>query len=302
MSNRTIDVNEDAFVELKNISTQTAQTSDYIFNNIKINLQRGLTRLDKIDGFKTVKGVNVPIALVGGGPSLKETIKELKEFKGLIVACGSSHDYLVENEVIPDWCIACDPDAVVLKYILKPNKKTKFMLASGCDPVVFDSLKEYDIVLWHCHSDEIGEKIRELDPTYEAIGGGCTVGLRAISIAIMMGYSNIHMFGFDSCLSDNDDHHAYGFKTEEEGLGVIYNIKLGMNNEKYQKVYRCAGYQLAQLAHFKDFYKNYNQYFIPTFHGRGMLPDTMAHIRQEEIRLKYIPQTVTYASNSRNIT
>jgi hypothetical protein len=136
-------------------------------------------------------------------------------------------------------------------------------------------------------------QLKKLEDGYQAVGGGCTVGLRSLSMFLLCGYSNIHLFGFDSCLGVNDEHHAYGFKTENEFLGEIYEIKIGITRKGLEgalpETYRCAGYQLAQAYHFKDFYSKYHFLMNLTFHGKSLLKDLVDMIKEESEVLKNDP-------------
>ena len=275
---------EAPFVCLQKVNTVAATGSDKQFENVLKNIKRGLVKLQDLPEFKVPK-VGIPVALIGGGPSVKTTIEEAKQFQ-VVVACGSSHDFIVEKGLIPTYCVLCDPDPLMADYIKNPQKKTTYLVSSACDDTVFEALKGHNVVIWHCHSDDYDDKKDQIDKDYYGIGGGCTVGLRSLSIFIMMGYNDIHFFGFDSCLGEENEHHAYKFATDKEELGDIYKIRLGMNDEIYNsRTFLCAGYMIAQIANFKDFYTHYASIFKPTFHGDGALPFFMEIINKEAERI-----------------
>ena len=270
MDNSNKEIPTGNFLKLAKINTIAATPSDISFEQIKQNIKRPHMRLHEMASFKVPKGP-MPIALVGGGPSLSEYVHELNFFDGVVVACGSAYDYLIEQNIVPTYCVLCDPDEITAAYITKPNKATTFLVATQCHSKVFETLKGYAIIMWHCYNEEF-ERFKEIDPTFQAVGGGCTVGLRALSIAIMLGYSNIHFYGFDSCLGVNNHHHAYSFNANEE-LGELYIISLDINDPK--QTFVCAGYHLAQVQHFQEFFANYHGFFKPVFHGTGLLPAMM---------------------------
>ena len=187
---------------------------------------------------------------------------------------------MMQNGIIPTYTVLCDPDAITANYITKTDTETKYLVASCCDEKVFEALKDQQILIWHCHSEEQSKELLTIEEDYQGVGGGCTVGLRSISIAMMLGYSNIHLYGFDSCLGENDKHHSYDFTDSTEEIGKIYDIKIGYRGPG-ERIFRCAGYQLAQASHFKEFISMYGDYFTPTFHGDGLLPHMMTLINQE---------------------
>jgi hypothetical protein len=108
---------------------------------------------------------------------------------------------------------------------------------------------------------------------------------------MMMGYTELHFFGFDSCMGISDDeHHAYPFTdVTKEFLGDIYQVKIGMGTGEKDgpqpREYRVAGYQLAQAEHYKQMLQAFGHIFRATFHGPGLLADMQAMIDVEAERL-----------------
>lgn len=276
--------NGEIFTNLQQVNTIAAIPSDVTIKQIKRNILRSYARLHDLPEFKQIK--KDPIALVGGGPSLESQLNKLKEFKNVMV-CGSAHDYIIEQGFVPTYTVICDPDAISANYVSKPNIFTKYLVSTGCHDKVYNTLEGCLIYMWHCFSDDHLKTSDEIESDYQAIGGGCTVGLRSLSIALMLGYSDIHFFGFDSCLGKDSKHHAYGFTDlEKEKLGEIYEVRVGnIDNIKENKLFYCAGYQLAQCVHFKDFYARYNSLFEPIFHGEGLLTESMKIINSERDKL-----------------
>lgn len=269
------------FTPVKIINTQAATSADVFLNNVLENIKLKVPRFEQLPGFQKIKGNNKPIAIVGGGPSVKTQIEKIKEFKTIIVA-GSAHDWLIEQGIIPTYGVICDPDPVSINYYKKLDSEVTYLIATSCDPKIVEHFKDHSLVLWHCHSEDAAVKIKEVEKEYYGIAGGCTVGLRSLCIAILLGYNNVHLFGFDSCLGVEDNsHHAYGFSTEaEEDYGITHKIMLG-KDKPGEKVYTCIGYQLAQAHHFKEFYFAHYNLFTPTFHGEGMLQDLAVMLKAE---------------------
>lgn len=301
----TMDPNNIAnFKKLDGIEVSTATPSDTFIKNVKLHANKGYTPLHKHPLFNQIKGANNPIALVGGGPSIKQELDKIREFQASgfpILACGSSHDYLVDQGIIPDYCAVCDPDPITGEYLKRHNEKTQYFVALSCDPCIFELLKDRTVYVWNCKSDEAAPFVAEEVKDHIDIIGGCTVGLRSISIVMCFGYTNIHFWGFDSCMGSGDAHHAYEFETKVEEVGVTYPIRFGdhANNvpEQDGKYYICSGYQLAQAVHFQQFLITYGAAFTPTFHGEGMLTDYMTYLKKksEQIELTTKTQTVQAA-------
>lgn len=264
------------FYPLDGVNTKTATAPEEILSNMKSNVEKykTITRLHQLPEFQKIKGSNKSIAVVGGGPSVNNYIDDIKQFR-TVVAAGSSHDYLVENGVKLTYAIICDPDPLSINYYQKLDTETKYLVASGCDEKIFEHIKNHPLVMWHCHSDSYSPS--EIEVGYQAVGGGCTVGLRSLSIALLLGYNHIHIFGMDSCMADNGKSHAY----ITEDIGDTYSIKVAQSKSYLPdgiKTFKCAGYQLAQAWHFIEFYKHHNQYFTPYIYGDGLLAEVMKNI------------------------
>lgn len=216
---------------------------------------------------------NMPVAVVGGGPSLHARLDALRKFHN-ILAAGSVHDFLVENGIRPRWCVVCDGDPIMANYLRNPVKGCSYLIASQCDPAVFEELKGYDVFVWHAadHTQDVdifGEK-------QVLIGGGCTVGMRSITIARIMGYRNIHLFGFDTCLeiAEGDvgtevKHHAYAFTDKSEKIGAIQPVTLGES----EKIFYLANYHIGQLFDFRELVGKFGHDMTFTIHGGGVLAE-----------------------------
>jgi uncharacterized Rossmann fold enzyme len=282
---------------LAGLTTSTATSWEESMDNVRANIVRPLPWFhEKFPVKEEDLKPGRRIALVGGGPSAKDTVYELMDF-GTIIACGSAHDWVQANSPrVPTYCAVCDPDPIMANYLRVPDKDTTYLISSHCNATVFDALEGHSVMQWHCWPVGAGDQetrdfLEKHTPKWCAIGGGCTVGLRSITLALMMGYTELHFFGFDSCMGISDDaHHAYPFTDPtKEFLGDIYDLKIGMglgeNDIPLSRRYRVAGYQLAQAEHYKQMLQAFGHLFRPIFHGPGLLTDMQAMIDIETQRL-----------------
>lgn len=221
-------------------------------------------------------------AIVGGGPSLSKHLNQLREEK-LIIACGSVHDYLLSEGVIPDYCIICDPDVIMVQYLQKYSTRVKYLIASQCDKEVFELLKDRDCYMWDCIGPtEFNQEMFD-EERVNAIPGGCTVGTRAILCAIGMGFKKLRLYGMDSCLDEQDNHHAYKFENPElENLGTITEIRLDYPSDK---VFKVAGYMMAQIFDFQKILESYAHTLKIEIVGEGVLAEIMrlGNLKTKEI-------------------
>lgn len=248
--------------KLAGITVKTATPTDQIVQNIKENVKLNFREIHDCSEWRE----RVPIAIVGGGPSLRTEIHKLKDFK-YIIAAGSVHDYLVVNKIIPTWTALCDPDPIILNYIRHLPKETKFLVASQCDPMVYKHLSNRgaDIIKWHLYGEDYDMGIYG-ENTF-AVGGGCTIGTRAMIIAMCFGFFNLHLFGMDTCLN-KDEHHAYEWSdaTQEK----IYDSQ-EIYFEKDGPRFEVAGYHLGQLFDLKTILKQFGNRLNITVYGDSLL-------------------------------
>lgn len=258
------------------ILSEPALSVEKLKANISESDGHGLKTIELLFGQKK-EGI---VALIGGGPSLTKQLHNVEGYE-IVIICGSAHDYMMNtlyrymNEpYIPlhqaVYCVICDPDPIMAEYIRNWSPEVTYLIASQCDKEVFrtleDAPKKY---IWDCAGYE--QFNREIFKTPEKlIIGGCTVGTRAIGMAIAMGFKKMHLYGYDSCLTNEYKHHAYKFHDpERETLGNITEIRLDdpVNGKKFI----CAGYMVAQIMDFQWMLRNFaDQLDIKVFGGGAL--------------------------------
>mgnify|MGYP001180821029 FL=1 len=152
---------------------------------------------------------NEPIAIVAFGPSLHDTWREIAKFK-TIFTCSGSHKFLLERDIIPTYHLDSDPRAHKTKMLGKLHGSTQYLVASISHPSYIEYLKQQDISkirLWHIFLPE-NEGLAALPREEPLITGGDTIGPRTMKIARLMGYTNMHFFGFDGCVDEKGSSHA----------------------------------------------------------------------------------------------
>lgn len=147
-----------------------------------------------------------PIAVVCFGPSLADTWERAREFP-YIITCSGAHRFLVERGVIPTWHVEVDPRAHKVALIGPPQPSVEYLIASTCHPAVFDHLDGFNVKLWHVF-DNAEDGLRTLPPGEWALTGGCSVGLRTITIARFFGFTDQHIFGMDGSEGATGKHAA----------------------------------------------------------------------------------------------
>lgn len=139
------------------------------------------------------------VSLVCYGPSLLETWRDIE---GPIMTVSGAHDFLVERGITPDWHVDCDPRQHKAGMLKRPQEGTKYLMASVCHPDFWDTLKKYRVNLWHLINGDDFETVawvRKNHPTGLAslIGGGSTVGMRAMEVCAALGFRRFNIYGMD---------------------------------------------------------------------------------------------------------
>ena len=98
--------------------------------DISANIESALDR-DYIP-FNTLIGAKSgAVAIVGSGPSLKKNWRQLKSFKGDIIACNAACQFLLDKGVVPTYMMCFDADRLALEFFT-PHPEITYLLASRC--------------------------------------------------------------------------------------------------------------------------------------------------------------------------
>lgn len=158
---------------------------------VKENVERGFNALDL-----TYEPRDVPVAIVGYGPSLAKTIERLRDFPGPIITVSKAHDYLIEKlSIAPHGHVDVDTSTSKLYCIEKPAPGVEYMMATKMQPDVLDTVidpKLFTVPIW---GDEPS------DPRYPRCKLVFDASMTAASIMLARGYYEQHWFGIDYGMS-----------------------------------------------------------------------------------------------------
>lgn len=229
--------------------------------------------------------LNGTLAVCGGGPSMADTIDELKELRrrgAYILSVNKTNDFLVDNGIVPDYHALLDPMDWVADYVKKPQARTKFLIASQCHRDVYRKLKGQNCYLWHCFCDFYGvnypSPILEKDYMHRdwiSIPGPTTVGMRSVYLGQSMGFRYYHLFGMDSSMVDGKLH-AYEKAKPTDAKEGWYGFYTQAGEQKFYSNEHMA----RQVSDFDDMMDQFallvkeGRIKAPHFtvHGSGMLP------------------------------
>lgn len=146
-----------------------------------------------------------PIAVVCSGPSLKRTYREIRHFDK-ILTCSGAHQFLLDHGIVPTWHMEGDPRAHKAVFVKHPHRRVQYLIASSCHPKMFEALKGYSVSIWHVLMNaEHLLTTGHYPPGDWVLTGGTNVGMRALVMARILGYTTIHVFGMD-CSAEESFH------------------------------------------------------------------------------------------------
>jgi hypothetical protein len=199
-----------------------------------------------------------PVSIVGSGPSLARTYKDLV---GDVIACNGAHDYLIERGIVPRFGMFFDASQLMGQFIT-PHEDVVYLIASRCHESVFKALEGYKVVVWHCAGDECIDRLLIKNKVFEpTVNGGSAAVVRTVFMAFAMGYRELHLHGADSSYEE-DLHHV--------GKTLVPEVTKDIWNGRW---FKSTGWMAGQVEDFRDSaltLKDLGAHFI--VHGTGLLP------------------------------
>ena len=234
---------------------------------IKIALRKVKGR---IAGPAAVQRRSEPIAVVCFGPSLNDTWDQVRRFKR-VISCSGSHKFLIEHGIVPTWHVEVDPRPHKIALLGTPHPDVEYLIASACHPRFFDHLAGFKVKLWHVF-DSAEEGLRILPPGEWALRGGSSVGLRAMTIARCLGFTDLHIFGMDGCEGASGKHAAVHPNQPKGHSLTMYD---GVEYRTTPSLLACALETFPELDKMPD--------VRATFYGEGLV---------QAMARKYVPKPI----------
>lgn len=163
---------------------------------------------------------------VAGGPTALEYLPEIKrrrEAGEYVFTSNQTHDWLVENGIIPNACLILDPKEEMKDAVKLVQPDTAYMIAACANPKVWEEMGKRGarmlklMVAYGMKDEEDMKVMNEVYPNITAkyyLPGGTMTPLRAMPLAAMLGYKKIELYGFDSCYPS--DHPRMIYEDSEE--------------------------------------------------------------------------------------
>lgn len=178
--------------------------------------------------------------LVGGGPSMRDKISAIRkrqEHGQTIFALNGAAGFLNDNGITPEYQVLLDPQPFLKDYFAGARE---YLIASQCHPDVL-AASPSEPILWHV-ATEGREEATPLHPDGDClVGGGYSVGLCAMCLVYAMGYRKLHLYGYDSSVTELGDH---AYPCPIQGVDQIFdaatNIVATVGGKRFQTTLQLA--------------------------------------------------------------
>lgn len=138
--------------------------------------------------------------IVGGGPSVDgqvECLRTLQAAGSIILSIERMYPWCQLHDLIPDYVVTQDASDDVTEAFVDVQPGSTFLVASQCPPAVFDALTGAHCYFFHTNHDLPNEELRGPGEQGVLLNAGGSVVLCSLSLAMLMGIQEIHLFGFD---------------------------------------------------------------------------------------------------------
>lgn len=228
---------------------------------------------------------NREAVIVGSGPSVRDHLADIRRrvSRGAaLISMNGSLRWLVKRRLIPSSHIVLDGRPENVQFVEDVPPQTALLLASQCHPDVFDAVTSHPkVIVWHAALNEEMERVvtdAAGDRAPMVLGGGCTVGMRALYLAFTSGFRRIHVYGMDGSYH-GDEHHAFA-QPLNDGEARMTIVMAG-------REYICAPWMLRQANEFYEHWKALMQNGAKVWvHGRGLIPDMAAELRAQWLEIQ----------------
>ena len=214
------------------------------------------------------------LCIVGGGPSLPSILPNLRmkyQRGAKIWALNGAHDWLLDHHLMPNAMVLLDARPEMAEFVARASRIPTYFIATQCDPSVFDALNGRKAVMWVGYAPGIDAIAATADKPVVVVGGGNTVGLKALCMAVICKFRSVHLYGFDSCYSVS--HHAYSQPLNDGEQTTEIDC--------FGRKFTCSNWMIKQAEDFQNDYINALSAGVKvTVHGDGLIPHLAKHIKE----------------------
>jgi hypothetical protein len=192
----------------------------------------------------------IEVMILGGGPSLNGQIDKIRELRAAgvkLVTLNGTYNWALERDFKVSATVVVDAREFNQRFTHPVQPDTKYLISSQVHPAVLEGLPPDRTYLWHTQMETVktvlNEEYGKKDVVWWSIFGGSTVMLRAIPLLRILGFRKFHLFGFDSCLSE-EAHHAYAQSENDRDITISCTVG--------DRVFQCHPWMVSQAQEFMD--------------------------------------------------
>lgn len=175
----------------------------------------------------------VPVFIVGNGPSLDNALEAIKEWQGkaIVVSCGTALMPLYKNGIVPDFHAEIEQNRSTFDWICRVGdfdylKQINLISCNGIHPDTCDLFNNVYIAFKAGESSTVSalnilgrENYEELEYAFP------TVSNFAVNIFSKIGFNQLYLMGVDLGFFDREQHHSKQSGYYKKNGKEVYNYR-----------------------------------------------------------------------------
>ena len=214
-------INTDLYVHLFSFGNVDDELNQ--LNNALHNFKNKIPTLNA----ENIKNLNVPVCIIGSGPSLDSRIDDLKALadKAIIISSGTALRALWQHGIKPDFQVELESDynSYVTQAMMEDKafmKSIKLIGAAQLNPLMFTLFDESR--LFFKNDGALGDWFGNNNCIINNATPTCTNA--SLALALKFQNSPIFLFGLDYGFPDKQSHHASGSVYYKDELKEHYSV------------------------------------------------------------------------------
>lgn len=230
---------------------KSAMTARIYYNTLLLQARSSFVNLFKnipkirdsiaITQLKEVWKPEIPIILVAAGPSVEDSVEQIRSVreKAIVVAVDRIMDYLLNNNIKPDFVVTLDPRKNVKNFTKRESVDIPMFCVMQAQPLIMDKQKGKKIICWSDrymldkYEDVLGEA-----PQVSISGSVATF---AMTILQYLGSKTICLVGQDLAYSGEVTHAGGVISNPNSSESELVD---GINGDKVLSRYDWVEYRM----------------------------------------------------------
>lgn len=190
------------------------------------------------DKYLSFDNKEVPVFLVGNGPSLDQSIRTIKSLQDIVivVSCGTALQALYKNGITPDYHAEIEQNRSTYDWVSRVGdyeylKHITLISCNGIHPDTCNLFKQVMISFKEGESSTVSALSVVGEKSYEVLQYAFpTVSNFGLNMFLKLGFSQLYLFGVDLGFKDNSRHHSSDSGYFFENGKTIYDYSNTGNN------------------------------------------------------------------------